>query len=203
MHKYNINFSADQPTLSLARKTSWSTSTVSGSLASPSLSSPRSRLGGASGIGVDAASHSDNLWTTTKRRMSFGQMSGPRLDEVGENPKDSTKIKEEDENPGPLATKESERRTSPLSSASGPSGDVPLTPMSDTNGIRNAVENVSLNAKTDEPQNIGSHASNNVNPDKPQVDPLNYASIQWSYLDLEGNVQGKISHLLRKNKISL
>ncbi|KAI5124605.1 hypothetical protein M0805_004215 [Coniferiporia weirii] len=175
--------SSDQPPLSLPRKSSWSS--VPGSLTSPALPSPRTRLG--SGNGFDGVlPGSDNGWGGGKRRMSSGQPLTSRVDEeAGSRGRTGAfEIKEEDEMASPTSG-EAEGRASPSSSV-----DVPTNSTSSMNGLPLAVGELTLDAKSTDYRDPTLGHVNGGGSDAVHMDTLDLAKVQWSYIDLKGDLQG-------------
>lgn len=168
--------------MSLPRKTSWSNA---GSLVSPSLPSPRTRVGNNS-----AASNFDgvlngneNPWTSGKSRVLPGQTFAART-KNGDTSKDASglEIKEEEE----------------TSDANGENGNLQppepeisqlSTNLANLNGLNGDVEKLSITTNHNEPQNPPPSLVG-PGPNGVHWDEALFAALQWSYVDPSGNIQG-------------
>lgn len=127
----------------------------------------------------------NDTWGGPKRRTSYGQVSGTRLDESDTEKGPSTAgIKEEDEESG---TKPGSQMNG---SPSGPdSANHSQIPAVDAENIQERVDKLSLGTSTNEPVTAGDVRTEGLTNDQP-VATQNFAAIQWTYLDPAGNVQG-------------
>ncbi|KAH8120423.1 hypothetical protein DFH11DRAFT_1757206 [Phellopilus nigrolimitatus] len=186
MLKYDL---LDQPPLTLPRKTSWSGApgTLAGNLAAPSLTSPRTRLGGSNGFdGV--LNGNDNAWNGGKRRVS-GQPNASRVDEEVEGRRDikAEEIKEE-ETQDPTINVADGEHASP--SVLAPSAGFSAHPAPDVKKLQAAVDNLTLdtnlaNLQGNRPLDVGENSLGSGQPDTSDL-----AKVLWSYVDPSGNVQG-------------
>ena len=169
---------SDQPPLSISRKTSWS---GGGNLISPSLASPRTRLGGGSFDGV--LNGNDSSWGNGKRRVPSGQPFPERLEEEVEASKD-TGVSESQKEVSP--TRKPLVMESVPSQTNNTSGNENLDPIGGINSLKSGVENLTLNTNSNSPglDSSGGDTSKTVDLGK----------IQWSYIDPSGNVQGESYH---------
>lgn len=167
--------------MSLPRKTSWSNA---GSLVSPSLPSPRTRVGNNS-----TASNFDGIlngnetpWTSGKSRVLPGQTFAARA-KNGDTSKDTSELEIKEEEETSDANAENGNLQPPEPEISLP------TNVADLNGLSNNVEKLSITTNHIEPQN---HAPPPVGPGSNGVhwDEALFAAMQWSYVDPLGNIQG-------------
>lgn len=162
---------ADQPPLSISRKTSWS---GGGNLTSPSLASPRTRLGGGSFDGV--LNGGDNTWGNGKRRVPSGHPLTERLEEEAETKKDAEPSESQ---------KEESLNRKPIESDLIPSQATGTSNNESTGGIddiKSSMKNLALNVNND------SQSAELSGGDTSKAKDL--GKIQWSYIDPSGNVQG-------------
>ena len=174
--------------MTIPRKQSWSTS--QGGLSSPVASSPRTRFGAGSAgkpTGFDGVLNGNDAWGAGKRRTSSGQLAGSRIDETDlDKGPGSAGIKEEDEESG---------AGSGNKMSGGQPGSVSTSQLQPSavefDNVQEGVSRLSLGAPANESESFvplsNANGLSNNSPD----DVATFTSIQWTYLDPSGNVQGK------------
>lgn len=186
----------DQPALSLPRKTSWSNAA---SLVSPSLPSPRTRVGnGSTGGNFDGVLNgSDSPWNSGKSRGLTSQSFSGRMKE-GDPMKEPSdlEIKEEEETSESSADNSRQRPSEPETTQSVESASI----QQDVGGLNGAVEKLSITTNNGDSQTnvppLVPPGSNGVHWDEGQ-----FKLLQWSYVDPSGIVQGINFHYVQKTCI--
>ncbi|KAF9229531.1 hypothetical protein BS17DRAFT_743706 [Gyrodon lividus] len=192
--------STDQPPLTLPRKLSLS-NTQGGTLASPrdALPSPRNRMG-AFGSGFDGVLNNSDSWPRRRPVAGVPGAGGGTLTrgEGKEGEPRRSEIKEEEEGLDPNAssvhdrhsTAVTERSSSPGPDAPPPDATADGQPPSGTDSVTQSIAGMTLeeqNQPDSSPQIAPTMNPPASGPPPGLVDP---ASIEWSYLDPQGQVQG-------------
>ena len=169
---------------------------------SPSLPSPRTRVGnGSTGGSFDGVLNgSDNPWNSGRSRGVSGHSFSGRLKESDAS-KDAVdlEIKEEEES-SESNVDNSEAR--PSDSETQQSSSDSSVHREDTIGINNGMEKLSIDPNLGEQDNNAqitfNHGQNGIPWDVTQ-----FAAIQWSYVDPTGNIQGMYFIYVLESVLSL
>ncbi|KIJ68628.1 hypothetical protein HYDPIDRAFT_179700 [Hydnomerulius pinastri MD-312] len=193
--------STDQPPLTLPRKLSLS-NTQGGPLASPrdALPSPRNRMG-TFGSGFDGVLNTGDSWS--RRRPSAGMPGGgggtPTRGDGKEGEPRRSDIKEEEENTSHSATiAHSADSVDATQQPSSPGPDVPPPdvtpnghpPSSGTDPVTQGIAGMSLGEHNHVDGNPQVATTINLPASGPPPGLADPASVEWSYLDPQGQVQG-------------
>ncbi|TDL28916.1 hypothetical protein BD410DRAFT_252651 [Rickenella mellea] len=169
---------ADQRPLTLNPKSSWTT--FQGALPSPGLPSPRPR------IGINSAGFDGVL------KRGLGKRPLQKESDTDVKDGEASDIKEEEENVPDATAPDEIADKKPASSATLPSvtaaqvQNFPPESSSNVKAAQDGVANLSLNSGQSSSTRDG--AENNGGPETGRSSDL--ASIEWSYLDFSGNIQG-------------
>ncbi|KAL5518843.1 SMY2 [Sanghuangporus vaninii] len=171
---------AEQTSLSLPRKTSWSG--TSGNIVSPSTASLRTRIGGHNAIdGV--LNGTESAWGGGKRRVTHGQPVPDRLDEKEEIQKEPSPESNESTDPPAEKTEGAENRPPNQQDSSISQMVVPQNSDKDIDNVTGTMNNLALNTNVVGPQKadqVSDARTTDVEPGK----------VEWSYIDPSGTVQG-------------
>ncbi|EGO02779.1 hypothetical protein SERLA73DRAFT_119817 [Serpula lacrymans var. lacrymans S7.3] len=194
--------STDQPPMTLPRKLSLST--TQGPLASPrdggALPSPRNRIG-AFASGFDGVLSGGDSWVA-RRRASEGMLKSAGAPpaaraEHGESDNKGPEIKEEEEEnpPAPPKNARNEAKSGAQQSSSPPaplSAHIPSNPIISETYLESGVANMSLNNNNNVQagQQIASGMTTSISPAGPPPGLPDVSTVEWSYLDPQGQVQG-------------
>ncbi|KAI9572769.1 hypothetical protein HD554DRAFT_2285310 [Boletus coccyginus] len=192
--------STDQPPLALPRKLSIS-NTQGGTLTSPrdALPSPRNRIG-AFGSGFDGVLNSGDSWSRRRPSASVaGAGGGGGILARGEEDARRSEIKEEEENMGHhSADAHDSDPAAVIDQSSSPGPDVSPSDMtsegqvslSRLESVDQGIAGMSLETQNLPNSNPRILSTTNPHPSGPPPGLTDPASIEWSYLDPQGQVQG-------------
>ncbi|KAL5535617.1 SMY2 [Sanghuangporus sanghuang] len=171
---------AEQTSLSLPRKASWSG--ASGNLVSPSAASPRTRIGGHNAIdGV--LNSTESAWGGGKRRITHGQPVPDRLDEKEEIQKEPSPELNEDTGLSAEKTEGTENRPPNQQDSSISQVVVPQNSNKDIDNVTGSMNNLALNTNVVGPQKADQVSDARATDAEP-------GKVEWSYIDPSGTVQG-------------
>ena len=142
-------------------------------------------------------------WASRRRTSESLAKAGGRPGEVGD-PQDGSKAagikEEEEEQPGNTPADAEGSNGSPigphtnLSQASPVSMNGSLAPQTRTDNLTSSISDLSLGARSHDNDEIGPTTAPNV-PAGPPPGITDPATIEWTYLDPQGKIQGQYAHV--------